>query len=359
VIIIGDVPASKLGDALCRDIRDAVERTGSGLIMLGGENTFGMGSYDKSPLAEIMPVRMGTTDVRAVEQCRAVPNQEGSSHPVVQIARHALENDAAWKGLPALDSFVRFGETKPAATTLLETETGRAPMLVTQNYGKGNTMVFAPDATWKWAMHSDEAGELYTKLWHNIISWLSQKSDNRKKSVWISLDRFLYFPRETVAPRVNVRNEEGKPVNNAVVELTLTPPGKPAVLCPTAFTANSYSCALSPAAGGEYVLDAKVTVDGKPFGADSTRFIVQVPDVEMDSPFANHNYLATLASVSGGTTAKLEDLPAFLDRMKDAPNFSTFDIPTKRPLWDKVPLIVIFCAALAAEWVLRRRNRLI
>ncbi len=61
-IILSDVPAHKLGENTMVAIRDYVDKLGGGFIMLGGPNSFGVGGYFRTPIEEILPVRLKAPD---------------------------------------------------------------------------------------------------------------------------------------------------------------------------------------------------------------------------------------------------------------------------------------------------------
>lgn len=61
-IIVSDVAAHRLGDEWMVTVREFVEKLGGGLIMLGGPQSFGAGGYLKSPLEEVLPVRLKAPD---------------------------------------------------------------------------------------------------------------------------------------------------------------------------------------------------------------------------------------------------------------------------------------------------------
>lgn len=61
-IILSDVPAHKLGENAMAAIRDYVDKLGGGFIMLGGPNSFGVGGYFRTPIEEILPVRLKAPD---------------------------------------------------------------------------------------------------------------------------------------------------------------------------------------------------------------------------------------------------------------------------------------------------------
>ena len=57
LIIFSDVPANRLTEKQMDLVRTYVQDLGGGFMMLGGENSFGLGGYYKTPIEEILPVR--------------------------------------------------------------------------------------------------------------------------------------------------------------------------------------------------------------------------------------------------------------------------------------------------------------
>ena len=55
-IIVADVPASQLDEAKQKLIAMSTRDLGSGLVVVGGPQSYGPGGYQKSPLEEAMPV---------------------------------------------------------------------------------------------------------------------------------------------------------------------------------------------------------------------------------------------------------------------------------------------------------------
>lgn len=61
-VILSDVPAHQLGEPLMNALRDYVDKLGGGLIMLGGPGSFGVGGYYRTPIEEVLPVRLKAPD---------------------------------------------------------------------------------------------------------------------------------------------------------------------------------------------------------------------------------------------------------------------------------------------------------
>ena len=60
LVIFSDVPANRLNQKQMEMIRTYVQDLGGGFMMLGSENSFGLGGYYKTPIEEILPVRTDT-----------------------------------------------------------------------------------------------------------------------------------------------------------------------------------------------------------------------------------------------------------------------------------------------------------
>lgn len=61
-VILSDVPAHQLGEPLMNALRDYVDKLGGGLVMLGGPGSFGVGGYHRTPIEEVLPVRLKAPD---------------------------------------------------------------------------------------------------------------------------------------------------------------------------------------------------------------------------------------------------------------------------------------------------------
>ena len=60
LLLFSDVPANRLNQRQMEFIRTYVQDLGGGFMMLGSENSFGLGGYYKTPSEEILPVRTDT-----------------------------------------------------------------------------------------------------------------------------------------------------------------------------------------------------------------------------------------------------------------------------------------------------------
>ncbi|WP_058303166.1 VWA domain-containing protein [Gorillibacterium timonense] len=65
-LILNNVPATKLSGKTMQLIEQAVRDYGMGLVMTGGDESFGMGGYFKTPIEQALPVKMELTGKREI-----------------------------------------------------------------------------------------------------------------------------------------------------------------------------------------------------------------------------------------------------------------------------------------------------
>ncbi len=61
-IILSDIAARQVGENAMIAMREYVDKLGGGLLMFGGPNSFGVGGYYRTPIEEVLPVRLKSPD---------------------------------------------------------------------------------------------------------------------------------------------------------------------------------------------------------------------------------------------------------------------------------------------------------
>lgn len=97
-LIIENVPAEKIGTVGMETIAAWVRETGAGLMMTGGQQSYGPGGYYKSPLEEIMPVSMELRNEHRKLKMAIVVTMDRSGSMAVPVAGGRAKMDLANQG---------------------------------------------------------------------------------------------------------------------------------------------------------------------------------------------------------------------------------------------------------------------
>ena len=99
----------------------------------------------------------------------------GRDSLITRLDDDPARNVDRWKKLPYLQNFQDPGTPKAGAVVLAEllpTSRGRHPLLVTQNYGRGRTAVFASAGSWRWQMSQPLDDHTHEMFWQQMLRWL-------------------------------------------------------------------------------------------------------------------------------------------------------------------------------------------
>ena len=112
VVLLSNLSSLALTDAQMRALRDFVHDRGGGLVMLGGERSFGLGGYYHTPVEEALPVRMvarrkldapSTAVVLLIDRSGSMNQADGDHH------RLALAREAAQRAVAVMDQRTELG----------------------------------------------------------------------------------------------------------------------------------------------------------------------------------------------------------------------------------------------------------
>jgi uncharacterized membrane protein len=142
-------------------------RRGGGLIMAGGYMSFqginGAAMYQRSPLADALPVEMMATDDRC-ERPEGVEPKVTLKHPVVE-------------GLPQRwPHLLGYNLVKAKKDSQVVVEVDHDPLLVVGEYGEGRTIAFTTDIGPHWCPLEFAEWEGYGRLWSNMIRWVAHET---------------------------------------------------------------------------------------------------------------------------------------------------------------------------------------
>src|SRR5258708_8716951 len=95
------------------------------------------------------------------------------------------------------------------------------PLLATENFGRGRTMVLATEGTWRWKMWMDHADKTHAAFWQQIFRYLVTDTPGQ---VVGATPKQVLSDEMRVPIRVEVRDKQYKPVTSAKVQARFTGP---------------------------------------------------------------------------------------------------------------------------------------
>jgi len=356
-LIIGSVEASYFTPTQQQLIHDFVDRRGGGLLFIGGRASLSDGGYQNSMMADLIPVQLipskGTfhRDFTGQEL-----TQQGAESSICRLADNPAQNAEIWKKMPQMANYQDVGEPKPGATTLLvSTPAGKRnePLLVTENYGRGRTVVLATEGTWRWKMWQPHDNHTHETFWQQMYRYLVTDTPGQVVAV---TPKQLLADDTRLPVRVEVRDKAFKPVTNAKVQARfMSPDGSSATveLAPQPLEEGVYSGEWTAEKPGSYVAEIIAGREQEEIGKDVLVFRREDGVAENFHTSQNRELLEKLSEQTGGRYYRPEDASKLASEI----SYSEAGITSRetRDLWD-MPIVFLLALGLrGSEWLLRRK----
>jgi len=361
-VVFGDVAATHFTPKQLRIVRDLVGTYGKGFCMLGGSKSFGRGGWQRTPIADIMPIDLSASAGQIDSPVRVVPTRRGRDSDVMRVSNSGLDVAADWGRLDPLPGANKLVGLKLAATVLAET-TRQEPLIVSQPYGKGRTMAIAFDTTWRWVLTKKNTAELQRRFWRQVALFLAAP----KGTAWVVTDKTNYDLRrlrrsgESIKISAGVEDSHGRPLLNIPVQVrVIAPSGEESPVVLRAVEKMRKGQLPPPAKPGTYTLEIAARVGGKLLTAEH-QFEVLHRDLESLEVLANHDLLRRVSSLSGGQFVTHDRFGELLTELHVTTKPERRDTVTHVMLSQHLrwPIIAILIALLCAEWALRKRKGLV
>jgi uncharacterized membrane protein len=356
-LIIGSVEASYFTPTQQQLIHDFVDRRGGGLLFMGGRASLSDGGYQTSPIADLVPVQLppnkGTfhRDFTGQEL-----TQQGAESSICRLDDNPARNAEIWKQMPMMANYQDVGDPKPGATTLLlSTPAGKhkEPLLVTENYGHGRTVLFATEGSWRWKMWLPHDNHTQETFWQQMYRYLVTDTPGQ---VVVSTPKQMLSDDTRLPVRVEVRDKAFKPVANAKVQARfLSPDGSSATveLAPQPLEEGVYSGEWTAEKPGSYVAEIIAGREQEELGKDVLVFRREDGVAENFHTSQNRDLLQKLSEQTGGRYYRPEDASKLASEI----SYSEAGITSRetRDLWD-MPIVFLLALGLrGSEWLLRRK----
>lgn len=368
VILLGDIDPSSLSPIVLKNLQDYVRDAGGGLVLMAGPRHNPL-KFQGTPLETLLPVDLENASLPP--EGVPIPNGfhpeltiEGrTSNTVFRFEDSEPESLKVWANLPDWYWYVRTPLLKPGAVVFVSHpfqngEDGLLPLISVQQYGAGKVMFHATDELWRWRFRRGD--RYYGRYWLQAIRYLTRsKLVGKDRGARLTADREQYQRGETVTLRLRFLDERLIPAATDGVSVMVERRGDvqraiPLTRVPQA--ANVFEGQLSDVGEGSYhVWVTRPNFNETPPSDD---FIVESQSRELIQRNLDRDDLVQIAKASGGRFLSLVEARR-LSRI--IPPGQPVPLESQEPilLWNRWEFLLLFTVLLAAEWIWRKRWRLV
>ncbi|MCG8415022.1 MAG: hypothetical protein MI746_12455 [Pseudomonadales bacterium] len=370
-LVLGDIEESFFNADQLQMIQDFVAERGGGFLMSGMIDE----EFIATPIADILPVtlveegflpshlrggiRRGNHPTGELYYPRLTNNGEFS--PLLRLASDDGENGLLWRQLPELQGVYVTGRIKPGATVLMEHpllqyQNQALPVLASQRYGSGRSMVVSTASTWRWQMMMPFADQSHETLWRQMLRWLAVSAPER---ITIEFDREFYNVGDEVNITATVLDDSYEADNNATLYMQTTDPLDQITDMPMEWDIEEdgvYRASFTVEEEGVYDLlvdVASVAGEGASDGSEKGAAFVVTPSLrEYNNAAMDSGLLARIAEASGGSFFDIANASQLADTIEFTPNAYSREVQID--LWDQPWLLALLIALLCIDWIARR-----
>jgi uncharacterized membrane protein len=341
-------------------------KTGGGLIMVGGPNSFVAGGYSGTDLGKVLPVELdGSSGATAADTASFVPSwtEQGRAAPLLGPLRAVTSEE-----LPSMPGANVLGDVRPGGVVLWTHPTrvtkGGAPMpvLAISDQGDGRSIALGVDGGWLLEfspLGARTAGRGHGALWDGLLGWLMRDPRFEPAQVEV-VGGCTAGLASTLRVRVLPAPPNAKPETIALDVSQIdrgqgdkTPSAPPIHLEAKRPTGADTTVDLPLPARNAGGYTARLRIGNGP----TTRrdFACEAGGDEWADPRPDGDRLRALASATGGTFAWADDAAMAIPLPKPTVVSAERHVVPVAPPWTWALLAAV---ALGAHWFTRRRSGL-
>jgi uncharacterized membrane protein len=362
-VIVGDVEADFFTHDQMVLLQRFVSERGGGFVMLGGAESFREGNYAGTVIASLLPVyldRPAAAKLPSTWKLNLTP--EGWLQPWTRLRSTEEDESDRLESMSRLDVLNAVRGVKPGASvlaTVSDADHNNHPALAVQRFGLGRSAAMMVGDLWRWGMHDESAQKDLAKSWRQLVRWLVSDVPAR---VTVTAETAADGDPARVRLVVKVRDEEFKPLDNALVQLTIRKAGSSQgaatndlhlLADASANQAGTYQADYFATSAEACTVEAVATQsDGKIIGRSAAGWALDPAAEEFRSLKPNRAYLEALAKRTGGEVLTLDGLRDFVRQLpqRQAPIME----PWSKPLWQEPAVYLFALGCFVAEWGIRR-----
>ncbi len=366
LVILGEVDALAFPTKFLDWLREYVELTGGGLIIVdGAREALRVPQYEI--LQRLSPVKWLEVGQSPLSSTRASlpkvprPTPVGQSVEALQLSPEGAEASAAvWSELPPLQ-FVSRVAPLPGAEVLLEAVTAvdRFPLLITRRYGGGRVLFSASDETWRWRYELAE--HVHSRLWLQLARW-TMKMPLSLRGEFVSLDTggASYLPGQSIPVRCQLRQPDGMPASQLSPSLIVMSGIRTVTTLPLVeeSVGGTYSTAIVGLPAGDYqVRVAAPSFSTQALALQSQFSVLAPPSREMQQLACDEESLAAIASRTGGKYLRESQASELVELLQ--PRVRGKIRTSTLLLWQSYWWFAAAMLLLIIEWIVRKRVGLV
>jgi uncharacterized membrane protein len=361
-LVLGSLESNWLTPAQHEMIREFVDRRGGGLLFLAGRFGLAEGGYAKEPFTDLLPVTLPDhKNTYHIAPAYVDLTMAGRESLICRLIDDPQANAERWKKLPYIMNWQEAGTPKAGAAVLAESIPGgarnRYPLLVTQNFGRGRTSVFASSGSWRWQMLQPVEDKTHETFWQQMLRWLVTGTPG---PVVLTTPSQIVADDSHVKLRAEVRDKSYTAAPDAQVEAHVIGPGGSSgtvALRPDPAEPGVYAADFSAPTAGSYIAEAVARRGKDELGRGVVAFRREDGVAEGFLTEQNRELLESLSAQTGGRYYR----PADAAKIGDDITYSQAGISVRQTLdlWNMPVLFLLALALRSGEWLLRRRWALI
>ena len=379
VLLLGDLNPGAFSPGVLEHVREFV-REGGGLLLVAGSQHMPLG-FRGTPLETLLPVELDAASLPPSDSDLREPFQPRwteAGRLSTPLFRHLLLDDLTadsrsvgggsrdvWRSLPSLFWLCAAPRLRAGAIVLLEhpqrrgekSAAGGLPVIALQRFGAGKVLFHATDELWRWRFRDSE--RIYSRYWIQALRFLSQtQSLDGARGVEFTADRQTYQRGDAVKLRLQVLDERQLPASgSATVTLERADePRRSIELARVANSTNVFTGELRGLSVGRY--HAWLSDPSLPGSPPAVDFVVEAPQRELLRRQLDRADLEAATRATHGRYFALHEadrVPSEIPAGQPVP----LSAATIIPLWTRWELLLLFASLLTAEWLCRRRWRLV
>lgn len=380
VIIIGDLPPSKLNQKFLALLEKYVSELGGTVVFQAGKKYMPL-AYDSEILARLLPIKNASEiNKRGIDQVGS-PRERGThlfltaealDEAMFQFLDEPFENRRFWSRMPGHNWMV-VAQAKPAASVfacVFDPDRNNGPDFERNNaviahhyFGFGQVLWMGIDSTWRWRFRSGD--RYHHRYWGQMARWAASnkasagndqvrlKLSGTELSQGDDLDITAVWSRAQIAREPNTRA--------TIVVTQIDGEGNSKVfsefdLQPEEGRTRAHAGRVAALPPGSFRVELKINgqASDDPIFADF--FVQEEKSLELSDVSCNRELLQQIAEASGGRVFNADEVDQLPELFKTEAEKESKTSET--PLWNHWSMLMLFFGLMTLEWIIRKLSGL-